>query len=475
LALILLGGLLYLGRDTKLVSAVPMVSSLTRISWRGGTAETRLIAWEIAVKAFKERPIFGWGPENFYYAFNLFYNPKSLEHGFYETWFDRSHNIFFDYLSMGGLLGLLSYLGLFAMIFWQLLKNRQQLRTSELAVTLMFFCAYLLQNFFVFDHLSSYLTFFIFLAWTDNLLWPRGREAAAVNYNLFLLVAAVTAASLAAIYFGNLMAWRANQSSFQAQLLLRTNAAAGLEKYRRALSMYSPHHDDIVADFSRILATTLPQKPQFFNEPPIRAAWQTAIEELKQTLNKHPRELNAHLFLAQLYALLLNDQSFANLSEGAFAEALKLSPKRQQVLYHWSRLKLLRRDYDGARQLLTQALNDDPKISLTYWYLGVLEAEAGNFSAAAQFINDALKRGYGPQNDGEFIFAADILKNTKDYARARDLYNAVLTSRPNDAGLMLNLSEVYMLLGDKLRAAELAERAALYDPKALETAKKWLR
>ncbi|MBI5401387.1 O-antigen ligase family protein, partial [Candidatus Wolfebacteria bacterium] len=71
------------------------------------TFQTRLLLWKESFEAFKERPILGWGPENFTVAFEKYYKPQ------FTTWYDRAHNIFFDYLVMTGILGLFSFLGIF--------------------------------------------------------------------------------------------------------------------------------------------------------------------------------------------------------------------------------------------------------------------------------------------------------------------------------------------------------------------------
>ena len=40
-----------------------------------------------------------------------------------ETWFDRAHSVYFDYLSETGILGFLSYLGMFFMFYWEFFKR----------------------------------------------------------------------------------------------------------------------------------------------------------------------------------------------------------------------------------------------------------------------------------------------------------------------------------------------------------------
>src|SRR3990167_3232616 len=113
---ILLLSLAFVFRKAVFVHNFPVIGSLVNISLTSGTASTRLMAWEIALEGWRERPVFGWGPGNYYYVFNQFYRPEFLEHGWNETWFDNAHNIIFNTLSERGLVGLLFYLGLFATV-----------------------------------------------------------------------------------------------------------------------------------------------------------------------------------------------------------------------------------------------------------------------------------------------------------------------------------------------------------------------
>lgn len=140
------------------------------------TFQTRLLLWKESVEAFKERPIFGWGPENFTVAFEKYYQPQ------FTTWYDRAHNIFFDYLVMTGMLGLISFLGIFGIYYWQFFKFNQQSTTNnnknQLSVisykslvgnALLFALpiAYLVQGLVLFDVLSIYINIFLFLAFVN--------------------------------------------------------------------------------------------------------------------------------------------------------------------------------------------------------------------------------------------------------------------------------------------------------------------
>lgn len=166
------------------------------VSFTTETYNTRLLLWQQAFQAFKERPILGWGPENFSYVFEKTYDTRHYDSNlranastrYSQVWFDRAHSIYFDYLIFSGILGLLSFLGIFFVFFWQFfsktrinaeqkfleadrrgnIKNKLPITNYQLLITsaLLFSLpiAYLVQGLVLFDVLSIYISLFVFLA-----------------------------------------------------------------------------------------------------------------------------------------------------------------------------------------------------------------------------------------------------------------------------------------------------------------------
>lgn len=129
-----------------------------------GSARTML--WGIAWDGVKDRPVLGWGLDDFHYVFAEKYNPAMYAQ---EQWFDRSHNVFTDWMVSAGILGLLSYLSLFALAIYMLWKiSPQNMSFGAKAVIIGGFAAYLGHNIFVFDNLSSYILFFSVLAFIHD-------------------------------------------------------------------------------------------------------------------------------------------------------------------------------------------------------------------------------------------------------------------------------------------------------------------
>lgn len=481
-AAIIFSGVIFINRNSQWVQKIPMVGRLATISFSSGTGATRAIAWDIAYKAWKEKPVFGWGVENFYYAFNKYYNPKSLEHGYYETWFDRSHNIFLDYLSTGGILGLAGYLSIFLVIGLGLTGSFRQKKIDleQLVFLAIFFIGYGLQNFFVFDHLSSYLIFFIMLAYFNGSLYAstapsdinnlKSSKNKRVSETPLGLPAIVIIFTIFLIYKANILPALANSGSFDAQMLLGGDFAAGMERFKKTVNTYTPHLVDIRSDVARTLLS-FAQNPEAARSDVYKQATGVIVDELNKTIKEHPLEINTHMLLGQFY---YNSGQF-DLAEETFERAQELSPKRQQVAYLWAKTRYMRRNLAGAIEILDKTLTENANIADSYWYKAIILSEMGNNQEAYNNLKTAFEKGKVVDQPGELVFVGDMFRKFGDLSLSARYYEIAVGKIPNNPQLLLTLSEVYAISGNKEKAREMADRASIYDPAALERARAWLK
>lgn len=183
IALVLFVGGFIAIRNTSFVRESPVLTRFASISLTEKTTKSRFMVWDMAYQGFKERPVLGWGMENFNYVFNKYYNPKMYDQ---EQWFDRAHNVFFDWLIAGGLPALLAYLSLFGCAvycIWRpapletasgrsvtpsLMGRADQLSVLEKSVLTGLLGGYFFQNLFVFDNITSLIYFFTILAYIES-------------------------------------------------------------------------------------------------------------------------------------------------------------------------------------------------------------------------------------------------------------------------------------------------------------------
>jgi len=124
LLLMVMGGSLfiYFNKNQEWMGKAPYaIRRLTSITLESN--KSRLISWQIGLQGFKEKPLTGYGWENYDIVFNKNYNPWYLSKGNSAIWFDRSHNQVVDILALTGIFGILSYLAIFGIVFWLLFKK----------------------------------------------------------------------------------------------------------------------------------------------------------------------------------------------------------------------------------------------------------------------------------------------------------------------------------------------------------------
>ena len=127
--------------------------------------QARTMIWKMAFEGVKERPLLGWGQDNFGYVFARYYNPHMFNQ---EQWFDRSHDVFMDWLIAAGILGLVGYLSLFAVALYFIFSKKARFTIIEKSLWLGLLAAYFVHNIFVFDNLASYVLFFLILAYIND-------------------------------------------------------------------------------------------------------------------------------------------------------------------------------------------------------------------------------------------------------------------------------------------------------------------
>jgi len=178
---IIFSGAFAITRKNEVWQKVPGLSRLA-VTHTGDeedlSTQVRLFVYQSALQSVNpmqgnmNRLITGWGPENFLLVDSKYYNPKLYQ---YETvWHDRAHNKFLDVLVMNGIFGLLAYLAIWFTFFKSILKGPVQtcfkcgFPLTNLAL-LSFGTTFLTHLMFVFDQISTSISFFAILAFTAHL------------------------------------------------------------------------------------------------------------------------------------------------------------------------------------------------------------------------------------------------------------------------------------------------------------------
>ena len=174
IVLVVLVSSVFIFKNTPFVKSSPVLSRFASISPNDITGASRLSMWKISYEAWKEKPVLGYGQDNFSYIFARKFLPEKMCN--LEPWYDRSHNVFFDWLVAAGVLGLITYLSLYGVTLWFMWKKENEMPLSEKAILTGMLAGYFIHNFFVFDNLTSYILFFALLAYITTRTKGGGRH-----------------------------------------------------------------------------------------------------------------------------------------------------------------------------------------------------------------------------------------------------------------------------------------------------------
>ena len=151
----------------RLANNIPIVRELTKFDdEQENSVTSRWVSVRMGLKGFAQRPITGWGPENFSVAYDRNFPASSFSAGVES--FDQAHSKPVEVLTTTGILGFLPWAAMWLYIFWVLVRVVRANRKMPLQMFTMFMAAgvvgYFVQNLFLFDTPATGLQLYLLLA-----------------------------------------------------------------------------------------------------------------------------------------------------------------------------------------------------------------------------------------------------------------------------------------------------------------------
>jgi O-antigen ligase len=425
-------------RTAPFWQSIPGVKRLARESYDIASVSTRLIALGVSWDAFKEKPILGWGPENYSIAYNKHHNPAYSYYA--EDWFDRAHNKVVGVAVTQGAVGILAYFALLISGFYFIFKRLSGSFWLKplLAATLV---GYFIQNLFLFDVLTSYVIFFSLLGFLvtetkEGIHLPLRRSVATVLGGILIV------GSLAGLYFGNFIPFRQAKEYIKA---VRTKVG---EKIFAAsddfLYPYSFAQSTIRDQFSDLIYDNgLLRMPEF------RSLTDRVITSLEELVEREPYEPRHFIRLVEDYSeYAKDDRTYFAKAEEYSRRAFELSPERQGVRYHLAFVLAGEGKYEEAIEIAEETVSLDPQVYKSQYQLGIIYSL---YADAPDNIGTPLQDEYREKARGQFTLAWEM-------ARRQNRYSFFLFQDLN------NLISIYRILGDNAGAAEVLEVALREHP-----------
>jgi tetratricopeptide (TPR) repeat protein len=438
--------------------------------------KARTLLWGMAWKGVEERPLLGWGQDNFPYVFAKYYDPKMYAQ---EQWFDRTHNVFFDWLIAGGFIGLFSYLGLFFALLYVLWKKTHLNKENPLydilekSVITGLLTAYFVHNFFIFDNLVSYILFFILLAYINQQSLVSGKDGNketskndahknasnkhASKIDSFIdtpmaRIAIILVAVLAFGYSSNLAVYKpymAGTTLIKALQLSQPEAAKVLGEQvtspKKILDLFKTalEYDTFAnTEIRERLTEVAPTLINGSKDAELVTAYSSLVaNEYQKAIKETPNDPRPFVFLS----LYLQKFGLFKEAEVYIDKAIELSPTKQSFLFQKGIIQVSLKEYQKAVDIFKKAYDLEPtsKESRVLYALSLIYAD--KITDAKQILNGELEL-----LTDERIIDAFLQKNR--YDEIINIAELKISNDPNNPQTYMSLAGLYLKMNRKNEA-----------------------
>lgn len=368
-------------------------NGLVREIYLKQATSARPLVWEISTKVIADKPVFGWGVDNFERVFEHYYDSRLLQEEYgNEAWFDRAHNVFVDQTVDGGYAGLLMYLIVYltlALCMLYVVFNSKVREDIVLAVALLvYFALHLLELQTAFDTSVSFIMLALLVALAISVYHRTQTEIKKGEGEIDVGEGVQYLGAIVIIVF---MLW----STFYGIIpFLKTQWANGYMRTVGSSAVRLKEYDTLFAsdiDTAAFLWRTsadlqrgIGEDPSILNDPKavvnLDKEFKYLENKYREYLKKNPKDFRSHLNLADvlIYVRLFNDDRLVD-AQKVLDEAIALVPQSPQAYWMKAVAYIYSHQFDKAREWATKGLAINPKVKESQRIVDYVEESIKNF------------------------------------------------------------------------------------------------
>ncbi len=480
IAVVAVVGFLGVNKDSPFVKNNQLPNRFAQlITWDIGKVladqgHSRTMLWKMSYQGVKERPLLGWGQDNFSYVFAKYYDPAMYAQ---EQWFDRTHNVFFDWLIAAGFLGLLAYLILFFSAIYTLWKKENDnWSVTERAVITGMLVAYFVHNIFVFDNLASYIFFFTILAFI-NTRGLGGRElnrkplingdyAWAVDVVVVVVFAYIMWATVISPYNSSGKLIQAMQEKQQSIINGKAEIVAADPKTRFNRIKSVLDANDLTRSESRerlvdisvsLIMQTAKSDPAF-----AKGVYDYTVDQYAKEFQSSKTDPRPYYF----YSIF---QQKLGMNEGALVtikQAVQLSPTKQSFLFSEGQILLTLNKRDESVAIFKQAYELDKTNTEALKYYVYSMIEDGKINDVDKVLTDhaQINPGFDKNTVWSDASVVQSMIDVKAFDKAIAIAKQRVLDNPKDIQAKVSLSAIYLKSGDRWSSIEELKKIKVIEP-----------
>jgi len=503
-------GIIYINKEGPLPQFIENNKTLKEITNRFSfdliVQESRFSVWKVVLDAIKEKPILGWGPENFSIAFDKHYNPEfsNLE----GIWWDRAHNFILEIAVGSGLPALIFYLAFLAILFWQLQKSKKidPQKASVIHTVQATFIGYLTVVFFNFDSFSTYLILFFLIAYSfylingskglntdtrqENNNFPALWKSGLLFGLFFFLIIFIWSYCLKPFEINKDINWAVYYSeNGKCQEAINTMENEVTSK-KSIIDSYAR------LQYVDVIRNCLKKDPN--NKYTLAPR---AVEILREETKLRPNYTRAWTTLGAYLNILAQNKTAFEITDSeaeklleeadsAFAKAFELSPKREEMFIGWLETNLLQKKYKEALEKANYCISLNYENGDCWWKKSLAHIYLTQFKGADRAIKISIKNRKNPshskkmlsQMQSAYIVAVEKTKEKNNPELIKKAYEGLSVAYkkfiqnidPSDYQQRASLAFIYKEIGEYRNAREQAVTTLKHSPESKDSVANFL-
>jgi hypothetical protein len=335
----------------------------------------RLLFWDIAKEGIADRPLFGWGMNNYAYVFqDKFKTEFFSKDNIPELWTNNPHNMVYEYGVNQGIIGLTLYLlitlGAIFIAFRKALRDKAQ--SPWMIAIIAGLVGYFIQNLFIFDTPGTFFIFWVIIGMAigSSSAWKNYRISDKYQHvyrSVLKIVALMIIMLLPMIFF---KPWKESKAWVNytriSNISTQESSPQGISRlgYASDTSYIAGRMIDIVRSE---LQNKITQEQQGILLNIVRLMKKNLANEMVTA----PDNFRAYWTLAQLDVTNIMiagkiDQELAESANMYFDKAHMMNPENIFVLLDKAQLATMLGDFDKARDLVIQSIELAPEYGQNY-------------------------------------------------------------------------------------------------------------
>ncbi len=455
-------------KNTSLLRNNHLVNRLTTFNLSDGSSLSRIFVTKIGINCFLQRPLLGYGFDNFEICFQKNFEPIITNVVPEQSRFDKAHNMPIEIMATTGIFGIIFFLGIYFFAY----KNIRDLMLSDnidfyAGLSLILgIVAYFIQNLFMFDIFEGFISLIVLLGFIIVL---KNENKININIpknwsNLIIILVAVFMAIN--IYQFNILTWYYDSFHLKIKKLVTSGKVNTALNVLRNTKIKNPHQDALYFGFFNTF--TVNQK-NFTNQQLLD--YYNIIHNAQITLSKrYPYRTRLYLYqLAHIASKGANKN--LGITSADVKRTLEIIDITKSIGMRLSELDFFEiqvllnsrdpKDWVLGKQLASEFVKLYSESGKFHWIYGVyLIDKEKNIKEGIKELKLSQEKNLIFESIDQLMIAVTLLNKHNESVSAVDIINKYLPSNLDRYQLYIELAKAHI----NLKNYSLA-RQALYQAK----------